>query len=103
VILIDHGRKLLDTTLPELQRDYTRFKTLRLATTEAAPRYSREGVTTTEQAAHRLTLNVDISVVALEQVVVECLAAFSLQDIAIEGMPLEEIIKTIYAQRRPAS
>ena len=102
VILIDHGRKLLDTTLPELQRDYTRFKTLRLATAEAAPRYDREGVTVVEQAPHRLTLTVDVGAVALEQVVVECLAAFSLQDIAIEGMPLEEIIKTIYARRRPA-
>ena len=40
---------------------------------------------------------------ALEQVMADCLAAFSLQDIAIEGMPLEEIIKTIYAQRLGAS
>ena len=37
VMLIDRGRKLLDTALTELQRDYNRFKTLRLATAEENP------------------------------------------------------------------
>lgn len=103
VIVIDHGRKLLDSPLPELQRDYTRFKTLRLSTVEKSPAYSRPGVAVIEQAPHRLTLKVDVGAVALEQVVTECLAAFTLQDIGIEGMPLEEIIKTIYGQRQAAS
>jgi ABC-2 type transport system ATP-binding protein len=99
VILIDHGRKLLDTTLPELRRDYTRFKTLRLATVEENPNYERVGVTITERTPHSLVLSVDVTAVALEQVVGECLSSFRLQDIVIEDLPLEEVIKAIYARQ----
>ena len=99
VMLIDRGRKLLDTALTELQRDYNRFKTLRLATAGEAPAYARDGVTVAEEGKHRLVLTVDTSAVALEQVIADCLGRFSVQDIAIEGVPLEEIIKKIYASR----
>lgn len=103
VILIDRGSKLLDTSLIELRRDYTHFKTLRLVTEEEHPVFHGEGVTVLEQTQHRLVLNVDVAVVALEKVVTECLDAFKLQDIAIEDLPLEEVIKTIYARQRGAS
>jgi ABC-2 type transport system ATP-binding protein len=97
VMLIDHGRKLLDTNLDALQRDYNRFKTLRLTTAGEAPSYARAGVTAIEQGLHRLVLTVDTGAVAIEQVIADCLGRFSVQDIAIEGLPLEEIIKSIYA------
>lgn len=100
VILIDHGRKLLDTTLPELRRDYTRYKTLTLITEEELPVYSHEGVVVAEQVEHRLVLNIDIALVALEKVVSECLGTFKVQDIAIESLPLEEVIKAIYARQK---
>jgi ABC-2 type transport system ATP-binding protein len=100
VILIDCGRKLLDTSLPELRRDYTHFKTLSLTTEEEHPSFQHEGVSVLGQVQHRLVLNVDVSRVALEKIVAECLAAFRLQDIAIENIPLEEVIKTIYARQR---
>ncbi|WNV05958.1 ATP-binding cassette domain-containing protein [Candidatus Methylospira mobilis] len=103
VILIDHGSKLLDSGLAELRRDYTRFKTLILATEEERPVFQRAGVGLIEQASHRLVLNVDVSVVALEQVVSECLSSFKLQDISIENMPLEEVIKAIYARQRSSA
>lgn len=98
VIVIDHGRKLLDTTLPELQRDYTRFKTLRFVTAEQNPGYARAGVSVLEQGPHRLTLKVDVGAAPLDEVIAACMAAFTVQDIAIEDLPLEEIIKKIYAQ-----
>jgi ABC-2 type transport system ATP-binding protein len=97
VMLIDHGRKLVDTSLLELQRHYNRFKTLRLATAGDPPAYSRDGVTVMEQGPHRLVLTVDTGALALEQVIADCLSRFSVQDIAIEGLPLEEIIKNVYA------
>ena len=97
VMLIDRGRKLLDTSLGELQRNYTRFKTLRLVTGEEAPAYERPGVTAIERGSHRLVLTVDTGAAPLEQVMADCLGRFSVQDIAIEGLPLEEIIKGIYA------
>lgn len=103
VILIDHGQKLLDTALSELRRDYTRYKTLRLVTEEESPAFRRDGVDILEQAEHRLALRVDVAIVAVEKVVTECLSVFKIQDIAIEDLPLEEVIKAIYARQRMAS
>jgi len=97
VILIDHGKKLIDTDLVSLKRDYARNKTLRLATVEAQPRYEISGVKIISQAPHQITLSVDTNIIALEQVVADCLGRFKLQDIAIEDFPLEEVIKNIYA------
>lgn len=100
VILIDHGQKLLDTTLPELQRDYTRFKILRLLTDREDPHFEHAGVMVEERGDYRLTLKVDTAEVPVEKIVSLCLAQFRLSDIAIEGLPLEEIIKTIYTRQK---
>jgi ABC-2 type transport system ATP-binding protein len=100
VILIDHGLKLLDTTLLELKRDYTRFKTLRLTTLEETPAFEHVGVKTLRTDAHVLDLAIDTQDVALEHIVAECLSTFKIQDIAVEAMELEEIIKKLYEAGR---
>lgn len=99
VILIDHGQKLLDTTLPELHREHTHFKTLRLMTEEQHPIFEHAAVQAHEEGEHRLVLKVDVSKVAIEKIVTLCLEKFKLHDIAIEDLPLEEIIKEIYAKK----
>ncbi len=98
VILIDHGTKVLDTSLGDLRRDYARIKTVTLALEEEAAGYTRAGVSIVAQTAHRLVLNVDVAVAPLEEVVSACLSRFKIQDIAIENMPLEEVIRAIYAR-----
>ena len=100
VILIDRGQKLLDTTLPELTRDYTHYKTLHLMTEEEHPVFAHEHVVAQEEGEHRLMLNVDVTKVSLEKIVGLCLERFKLHDIGIEDLPLEEIIKTIYAKQK---
>ena len=99
VVLIDHGQKLLDTSLINLQRDFTHFKTLRIATEERDPVFVHEHVAMAERGEHRLVLKVDVTHIEMEKVVSLCLEKFKLLDIGIEDMPLEEIIKTIYARK----
>ena len=99
VILIDHGQKLLDTTVPELQRNFTHIKTLRLATEEREPYFEHEHVTVAEQGDHRLVLKVDVGQIPIGKIVAKCLDKFRPLDIGIEDMPLEEIIKEIYAKK----
>lgn len=103
IILIDHGKKLIDTTLPELKRRFARTKTLRLTTLDPAPPYEHPGVAVVEHTPQRLVLNIDSTLVAMEQVVADCLARFNVQDIEIENMPLEEVIKTLYAEQQEAA
>ncbi len=100
VVLIDRGLKLLDTTLPELQKEHTRFKLLRLVTEEETPHFEHAGVSVEEQGDYRLTLKVDLAETAVERVVSLCLEKFKIRDIGIEGLPLEEIIRAIYAQKK---
>lgn len=99
VILIDHGKKLLDTTLLDLQRDFTHTKTLRLTTEESDPVFVHKHVTMEERGEHRLVLKVDVSQIPIGKVVAKCLDQFRPLDISIEDMPLEEIIKQIYDKK----
>lgn len=99
VILIDHGQKLLDTTLPQLQKQYTQYKILRLATEEKTPVFDHPNVLVEEQDNHKLVLKVDVSTVGMDEIVSQCLAKFKLHDIGIEGLPLEDIIKKIYERK----
>lgn len=102
IILIDHGQKLIDTTLPELKRRYARIKTLRLQTLEKIPPYEHLGVSVVEHTEQRLVLNIDSALTPMEAVVTDCLSRFKIQDIEIQNMPLEEVIKTIYLERQAA-
>ncbi|MDX9689232.1 MAG: ATP-binding cassette domain-containing protein [Proteobacteria bacterium] len=99
VILIDHGQKLIDTSLMELQRRYAQSKILRLATEEKEPDYDHPHVVVEQQGDHMLVLKVDVTQVPIEVVVADCLNRFKLHDIGIEGLPLDEIIKMLYEQR----
>lgn len=99
VVLIDHGQKLLDTTLLNLQKEFTHTKILRLMTEEPNPDFAHPHVIVQETGEHRLVLSVDVTKAPIEQIVALCLDRFRLHDIGIEGMPLEEIIKIIYAKK----
>ncbi|MBV8548244.1 MAG: ATP-binding cassette domain-containing protein [Alphaproteobacteria bacterium] len=102
VILIDHGHKVIDTSLTELRRDYARYKTVTLTVDAAGEAFVREGVRVLSQSAHRLALQIDVARAPVEQVVGECLARYKIQDIAIENMPLEDVIRTIYDRQNAA-
>lgn len=99
VVLIDHGQKLLDLPLTDLQKQYTQYKYLRLATEEKEPNFDHPHVEVEEKSDHKLGLKVDTSKVAIEEVVSQCLSKFKLHDIGIDDLPLEDIIKEIYEQR----
>ncbi|MGE0108754.1 MAG: ATP-binding cassette domain-containing protein [Bdellovibrionales bacterium] len=98
VILIDHGKKLLDTTVAGLQRDFTHIKTLRLVTEEPNPSFSHDHVMVAERGEHNLVLKVDVGQIQIGKIVSLCLDQFRPLDIGIEDMPLEEVIKQIYAR-----
>jgi len=100
VILIDNGEKLLDTSLPNLMNDYTRTKTLRLLTEEEHPTFTHPNVTIERVEPHSIEMKIDVTQVAVEKIVSQCLDLFKVRDIGIEGMQLEDIIRTIYESRK---
>ncbi len=102
VILIDHGQKVIDGTLAQLKRDYLGRKTIRLATAEPSPGFTMPGVEIVEQGPHTLLLSADAKITPLDKIIAACLAQFQVTDLSVEDLPLEEVIKTIYANRRAA-
>lgn len=103
VVLIDHGQKLLDTSLQNLTRDYTQTKTLHLVTEEENPSFEHPHVTAETGEPYTLSLKVDVTQVPVEKIVAACLERFTIKDISIYGMQLEDIIRTIYMQRKGGS
>jgi len=96
VILIDHGRLLLDLSLERLRRDFLKTRTIVLATDEEQPRLDLPGVTAVASEPYRLTLAVGVAVTPIERVVEAALTHLSLRDIVIENPPLEAVIASIY-------
>jgi len=97
VILINHGRILLDKPLGDLRSAFLTTKQVTLVTEEedpAAP--SGEGVSVVGRARHRLTLAVDVTKQPVDKVVAAALGQLTVQDMTIENAPLDAVIRDLY-------
>ncbi|MEM7170513.1 MAG: ATP-binding cassette domain-containing protein [Pseudomonadota bacterium] len=115
VILINHGRILLDRPLAELRADFLTHKQITLVTDEERPerlfaqaeesgtgnsRTGVEGAEIVSHDRHRVTLSVDQNRHSVNDVVAEALAKLSVRDLAIENAPLDAIIRDLYGARK---
>ena len=98
VILINHGRILLDKPLGELRSTFLTTKQITLVTEEEDPRGAFAGVTVIERGRHRLTLSVDVTRQAVDKVVAEALRCLHVRDLTIENAPLDAIIRDLYGE-----
>ena len=98
VVVINHGRVVLDDKVSALRRQYLGSKILSVKFHAPPARIELPGVTTLKAAEYALKLEVDTRVTPIEQVMAEVLRAGAVADIAIEDPPLEEVIAHIYAQ-----
>jgi len=96
VIVIDHGRLLLDLPLERLRRDFLKTRSVVLLTNEEQPIFELPGVTVATREPYRLSLAVDTAVAPIERVVAAALARLSINDLVIEDPPLEAVIAAIY-------
>ena len=99
VILVNHGRILLDKPLEELRSAFLTTKQITLVTEEEEPRGAICGVTVVERGRHRLTLSVDVTKHAVEKVVAEALKSLKVRDLTIENAPLDDIIRDLYGEK----
>lgn len=98
VIVINHGRVVLDDKVSSMRRTYLGSKVLSVKFHEPHAGIELPGVTTLKATEYALKLEVDTHVTPIERVMVEILRAGSVADIAIEDPPLEEVIAHIYGQ-----
>jgi ABC-2 type transport system ATP-binding protein len=98
VVVINHGRVVLDDKVSTLRRQYLGSKVLSVKFHEPPAPFDLPGVTTLKAAEYALKLEVDTRVTPIERVVSAVLGAAPVADIAIEDPPLEEVIAHIYGR-----
>jgi len=98
VIVINHGRVVLDDKVSALRRQYLGSKILSVKFHAAPTAIDLPGVTTLKSTEYALKLEIDTRITPIEQVMTEVLRAGPVADIAIEDPPLEEVIAHIYGQ-----
>lgn len=96
VIMINHGRIVLDKPLSALKNDFDRRKFLTFITDEVEPSVSIDGVEIVEVGPHKITLSIDRDSTSLRQTIVQAMEALNVQDMTIENAPLEKIIQELY-------
>ena len=98
VILINHGRILLDKPLAALRAEFLTKKQVTLVTDDEAPDAAIDGAPVIARAAHSVTLEIDPARTSVDKVVAEALRVLSVRDLTIENAPLESIIRNLYGE-----
>src|SRR5690606_14835873 len=96
VILVNHGRVLLDQPLDALRAAFVARKRITLVTEEQDPQCCFADADVILAAPHKLVLSVDGARGAVDRVVSQALARYDVRDLTIENAPLEAIIRDLY-------
>src|SRR5688572_7680754 len=91
-IILHRGRVLVDQPLTQLRREHIRRKLLSLHTVEAECEITLPGVRVTARQPHQLELELDLTLVRVEQVVEHVMARARLHDLTVSDPPMDEII-----------
>jgi viologen exporter family transport system ATP-binding protein len=104
VIIIHHGRVLVDQSLAALRQSHLRRKLLTLQTVEANVVIDLPGVEVVAREPHRVELVVDLDRTPVEQVVEYVMARARLRDMTVNDPPMEDVIRELYGRaNRPVS
>jgi len=98
VIVIHHGRVLLDRSTASLRGSFIERKRITVHSAAERIEVSDPGVRVTRRRSHCTELDVDLRQVSVERVVQSLLAQTALDDLSIEDPPMEEIVQAIYAR-----
>ena len=97
VIVINHGRVVLDDRVSHMRRQYLSEKVLSVKYADMPETISLDGVKTLKESGHAFKFEVDTRAVSIERVMTEIMRIGSVVDITIEDPPLEEVIAHIYS------
>lgn len=98
VIVINHGRVVLDDSVNAMKRQYLCEKVIGVKFHDEHKSLDVPGVKILKSNTHALKLEVDTRVTPIEKVLHEVMQTGAVADITIEDPPLEEIIAHIYNQ-----
>jgi ABC-2 type transport system ATP-binding protein len=97
VIVIHSGRLLWDGPIAALRRTYLKAKRVSLWTDAERLEMTLPGVRVLSSGAYRTELEIALEITSLGHVVDAALRRTAIRDMAIEDAPLDEVIRTLYA------
>jgi ABC-2 type transport system ATP-binding protein len=103
VIVIHHGRLVLDQPLAELRRSHIRKKRVVLQIGARELGLELPGVRVVRAVPHRVELEVELALTAVDALLQAVLRATQVLDVTIEDPPLDEIVHAIYRAAAPAA
>jgi ABC-2 type transport system ATP-binding protein len=95
-MVVNRGEIILDIPVKELKRRFLQVKVIDLRLNEVADPPLVEGVTLVKRKGPGLKLEVDTSVVPIDQALGSLFRSLSVADIVVSDPPLEEIIAHVY-------
>jgi ABC-2 type transport system ATP-binding protein len=97
VIIINHGQKVFDGSLVDLQSELGRKKIVELTLEKPLAEFRTNGAEVIETKSElELTIEVDTEVISIGEFVAELSKQAEFTDISIKGLPMEKIITEIY-------
>ena len=99
VLVINHGRLVLDDSVAGMRRDYLETKILRLLLDRPVDPPAMPGVTVLKRKGPGLKLAVDTTKASIDGVLRAILAMGSVVDVTVTDPPLETIIAAIYQSK----
>jgi ABC-2 type transport system ATP-binding protein len=99
VIIINHGQKVFDGSLNDLQSELGRKKIVELTLGRAFKELDIKGSVLVEKKSEfEVVLEVDMDVTSIGEFVTELSKQADFTDISIKGLPMEKIITEIYGK-----
>jgi ABC-2 type transport system ATP-binding protein len=98
VVMIDHGKKLLDQPLWQLRQDFDSGRRVVVTCHEPTPHIAWPPDMIEEIGPHRVVINIDTRVTKLTEAIAAMQAQLSITDLVIERTSLETIIRNLYAK-----
>jgi ABC-2 type transport system ATP-binding protein len=103
VIIINHGKIVLDESLASVRRTFLQQKIVTVTSEEKLAPLALPGVTLSNEEGLKHSYRVDLKATAIGPVLNEISSRGSVLDVSIEDPPLEEIILKIFTELKSGS
>jgi len=98
VVVINHGRVIVDGPVTEVRRRYVSTRIVRAQFHELPRQVDVPGAVMRSQSAYEWVMEIDVSVTPVQEAIALLLQAAPIADIAVEDPPLERVITRIYKE-----
>jgi len=98
VVVINHGRVIVDGPVTEVRRRYVSTRIVRAQFHEPPRQVDVPGSVMRSQSAYEWVMEIDVSVTPVQEAIALLLQAAPIADISVEDPPLERVITRIYKE-----